>query len=317
MMKIYKTFDEQGLFREVSNIEKGCWINLVAPTEQEINTISEAVKISDEFIRYPLDQEERARIDYDDDNDLLLIVEDVPIDETPDDLDDEEFSTIPLGMIVVKDDFFITVCRRENKIIKDFEACKIKGVYTFKKTRFILQIMYRTATSYLSHLKLINRDTDRTVDKLQLSMRNEELIKLLALQKSLVYFTTSLKANEIVMEKILRGHIIKMYDEDEDILEDAIVENKQAIEMGTIYRDILSGTMDAYASVISNNLNIVMKFLAGITIIFAIPAAIAGLWGMNIAVPFENDPNAFWIVCGITGIITLVAYIIMRKKDMM
>lgn len=315
MMKIYKTFDEQGLFREVSNIEKGCWINLVAPTEQEINTISQAVKISDEFIRYPLDQEERARIDMDDD--LILIVEDVPIDETPNDLDDEAFSTIPLGMIVVRDDFFITVCSRENQIIKDFEACKIKNVFTFKKTRFILQIMYRTATSYLSHLKLINKETDKTVDKLQKSMRNEELIKLLALQKSLVYFTTSLKANEIVMEKILRGHVIKMYDEDEDILEDAIVENKQAIEMGTIYRDILSGTMDAYASVISNNLNIVMKFLAGITIIFAIPAAIAGIWGMNVDVPFASSPYGFWIVCGITAVITLIAYIIMKKKDMM
>ena len=315
MMKIYKTFDEQGLFREVSNIEKGCWINLVAPTEQEINTISQAVKISDEFIRYPLDQEERARIDTDDE--LILIVEDVPIDETPNDLDDEAFSTIPLGMIVVRDDFFITVCSRENQIIKDFEACKIKGVFTFKKTRFILQIMYRTATSYLSHLKLINKETDKTVDRLQKSMRNEELIKLLALQKSLVYFTTSLKANEIVMEKILRGHVIKMYDEDEDILEDAIVENKQAIEMGTIYRDILSGTMDAYASVISNNLNIVMKFLAGITIVFAIPAAIAGIWGMNVNVPFADNPYGFWIVCVITAVITLIAYFIMKKKDMM
>lgn len=315
MMKIYKTFDEQGLFREVSNIEKGCWINLVAPTEQEINTISQAVKISDEFIRYPLDQEERARIDTDDE--LILIVEDVPIDETPNDLDDEAFSTIPLGMIVVRDDFFITVCSRENQIIKDFEACKIKGVFTFKKTRFILQIMYRTATSYLSHLKLINKETDKTVDRLQKSMRNEELIKLLALQKSLVYFTTSLKANEIVMEKILRGHVIKMYDEDEDILEDAIVENKQAIEMGTIYRDILSGTMDAYASVISNNLNIVMKFLAGITIVFAIPAAIAGIWGMNVNVPFADSPYGFWIVCAITAVITLIAYFIMKKKDMM
>lgn len=315
MMKIYKTFDEQGLFREVSNIEKGCWINLVAPTEQEINTISQAVKISDEFIRYPLDQEERARIDIDDE--LILIVEDVPIDETPNDLDDEAFSTIPLGMIVVRDDFFITVCSRENQIIKDFEACKIKGVFTFKKTRFILQIMYRTATSYLSHLKLINKETDKTVDRLQKSMRNEELIKLLALQKSLVYFTTSLKANEIVMEKILRGHVIKMYDEDEDILEDAIVENKQAIEMGTIYRDILSGTMDAYASVISNNLNIVMKFLAGITIVFAIPAAIAGIWGMNVNVPFADSPYGFWIVCAITAVITLIAYFIMKKKDMM
>ena len=316
MMKIFKTVDEQGLFREISNIEKGCWINLVAPTLQEINTLCHSININDEFIRYPLDQEEKARIDIEDDQ--ILIIADIPIYEAPDNSSDEAFSTIPLGMLVVRDDYFITICTRENQIINEFVDCKIKSFYTYKKTRFILQILYRTATAYLAYLKSINRETDKTEDRLQKSMKNQELIKLLSLQKSLVYFTTSLKSNELVMEKLLRGHVIKMYDEDEDILEDAIVENKPAIEMGTIYRDILSGTMDAYASVISNNLNIVMKFLTSITIVLSIPAIIAGLWGMNVEnLPFSNSPIGFWIILALAILISLGSLAYMKKKDML
>lgn len=315
-MKIYKTVDEQGLFREVSHIEKGCWINLVAPTVQEINTLCHTIQISDEFIRYPLDQEEKARIDIEDDQ--ILIIEDIPIFEAPDNSSDEAFSTIPLGMLVIRDDYFITICSRENPIMREFIDCKIRNFYTYKKTRFILQILFRTATSYLTYLKSINRETDKTVDKLQKSMKNQELIKLLSLEKSLVYFTTSLKSNELVMEKILRGNVIKMYDEDEDILEDAIVENKQAIEMGSIYRDILSGTMDAYASVISNNVNIVMKFLASITIVLSIPTIITGLWGMNVtSIPFSESPFGFWIVLGLSIIISLLSLLYMKKKNML
>lgn len=315
-MKIYKTVDENGLFREISRIEKGCWINLVSPTLQEINTLCHSIKISDEFIRYPLDQEEKARIDIEDDQ--ILIIEDIPIYEAPDNSSDEAFSTIPLGMLVVRDDYFITICTRENPIIREFIDCKIRGFFTYKKTRFILQILYRTATYYLTYLKSINRETDKTEDNLQKTMRNEELIKLLSLQKSLVYFTTSLKSNEIVMEKLLRGNVIKMYDEDEDILEDAIVENKQAIEMGSIYRDILSGTMDAYASVISNNLNIVMKFLSAITIVLSVPTIIAGLWGMNVInLPFSDSPFGFWIIIGLAFVISIGSLFYMKKKDML
>lgn len=316
MMKIYKTVDEKGLFREISRIEKGCWINLVAPTTQEINTLCHAINITDDLIQYPLDQEEKARIDMDDDQ--ILIIADIPVFETPDNQSDEAFSTIPLGLLVVRDDYFITICSRESPILHEFIDCKIREFYTFKKTRFILQILYRTATSYLSFLKSINRETDKAEDRLQKSMKNVELFKLLALEKSLVYFTTSLKSNEIVMEKLLRGNIIKMYDEDQDILEDAIVENKQAIEMGTIYRDILSGTMDAYASVISNNLNIVMKFLASVTIVLSVPSIISGLWGMNVdTIPFSNTPNGFAIILVITILITLLLYFYMKKKDML
>ena len=219
---------------------------------------------------------------------------------------------------MVRDDYFITVSTVSLPIIKEFIDCKIKGFYTFKKTRFVLQFLYRVATYYLSYLKYINRETDKTEERLQKSMRNEELIKMLALEKSLVYFTTALKSNEIVMEKLMRSKVIKMYEEDEDILEDAIIENRQAIEMGTIYRDILSGTMDAYASVISNNLNIVMKLLASVTIVLSVPTIVSSLWGMNVGgLPFANNPFGFLFVFIIAALISIGAFAILKKKDML
>lgn len=313
MMKIYKTEDEKGAFKEVTKIEKGCWINIVVPTAQEINTICNSIGIREEFLKYPLDQEERARIDVEEDQTLILI--DIPIIEEE---KENRFSTMPLGMIVVRDDYFVTVCTKDTPILKEFIDCKVKGFYTFKKTRFILQILYKISTYYLTYLKFINRETDKAEYQLQKSMRNQELVKLLELEKSLVYFTTSLKSNEIVMEKLLRGKIIKMYEEDEDILEDAIIENKQAIEMGSIYRDILSNTMDAYASVISNNLNIVMKFLASVTIVLSLPTIVSSFWGMNvIKLPFASHPYGFLIVFGFSLIICIFTLIWLKKRDML
>ncbi len=314
MMKIYRTVDEQGFFREQTKLEKGCWINLINPTAQEINTLCNSIGVREEFIRYPLDQEEKARIDVEDDQTLIVI--DLPTVEKNDG-EIEGFTTIPIGMIVVRDDYFITVCTAESPILKEFIDCRVKGFFTFKKTRFILQILYKTAVYYLNYLKFINRETDKAENRLQKSMRNQELIRLLELEKSLVYFTTSLKSNEIVMEKLMRSKFIKMYEEDEDILEDAIIENRQAIEMGTIYRDILSGTMDAYASVISNNLNIVMKFLASVTIVISIPTIVSSIWGMNVAgLPFANDAFGFIKVMGIAFLTSLIAWIWLKKKDM-
>lgn len=314
MMKIYKTVDEQGLFRETTKLERGCWINLINPTTQEINTLVNSIGVMEDFLRYPLDQEERARIDIEDDQTLILI--DLPIAEK-DGNEITGYSTIPLGMIVLRDDYFITVCTQETQIINDFSECRVKNFFTFKKTRFVLQILLRNATSYLTCLKIINRETDRAEHRLQKTMRNKELIKLMELENSLVYFTTSLKSNEIVMEKLLRTKCIKMYEEDEDILEDAIVENRQAIEMGTIYRDILNGTMDAYASIISNNLNLVMKFLASVTIVMSIPTIIGGLWGMNVkGLPLADSPYGFWYVLGITAAISFISWFILKKKDM-
>jgi len=190
-------------------------------------------------------------------------------------------------------------------------------MYTYKKTRFLLQILYLNASYYLNDLKKINKEAENTVLALQQSMRNKELIQLLNLENSLVYITTSLKANELVMEKTARGKILKSYEEDDEILEDAIIENRQAIEMGKIYSDILSGTMDAYASIISNNLNVVMKLMTSITLVISIPTLIASIWGMNIGLPFSNSPYGFAIVIGASILLSVIAFIWLKKKDML
>lgn len=312
MLKIYYTDLETDKFEEIQEFKKGAWINLVNPSEQEINKVCTNLNIDAEFIKYPLDYEEQARVDIEDD--MTLFVIDVPIVEEID--KEKSYTTMPLGLIVVRDEFFITVSLKKNRIIESFEKGKIKGLYTYKKTRFILQILYLNASCYLDILKRINKEAENTVKILQKSMKNKELIQLLNLENSLVYITTSLKANELVMEKTLRGKIIKMYEEDEDILEDAIIENKQAIEMSKIYSDILGGTMDASASIISNNLNAVMKFLTSITIILSVPTLIASIWGMNVKLPFSDNPYGFFIVILISIVIAAIAFVWLKIKDM-
>lgn len=193
----------------------------------------------------------------------------------------------------------------------------MRNIITYKKSRFLLQILYSNASMYLNLLKKINKETEIAESILKNSMKNRALLKLLNLEKSLVYFTTSLKSNEVVMEKTMRGKIIKLYEEDEDILEDSIIENKQAIEMAKIYSDILNGTMDAYASIISNNLNRVMKFLTSITIILSIPTMIASFWGMNVPVPMQNNPYGFIILIGFSVIISVIATVWLNKRDML
>ena len=312
MIKIYNTDLKTGKTVEVEEMKKGCWINMVNPTEEEIKKVCQGVKIEEAFIRYPLDYEEQARIDQEDD--AVLFVIDVPTIEY--DKGNKTYTTMPLGMIVVRDDFFITVCLKDSKVIESFEAGIIKGMYTYKKTRFILQILYYNASHFLNLLKQLNKETEIAESVLQKSMRNKELLKLLSLEKGLVYFSTSLRSNEAVMERTLRGKIVKMYEEDEDILEDAIIENKQALEMSKVYRDILNGTMEAYSSIISNNLNSVMKYLTSVTIILSLPTMIGSFWGMNVKLPFAEDPLAFLILIGISIVISIIVAIFLRKKDM-
>lgn len=315
LLKIYNTNLETNELEEIKEFKKGVWINLVNPSENEIKRLCENLKIEEDFIRYSLDYEEKARIDQEEDDNTTLFIVDVPIIERKE--ESEVFTTMPLGMIVVRDDFFVTVSLRKNKIIETFEKAKIKNFQTYKKTRFIFQILYQNASYYLTYLKQINRETEIAEYILKNSMKNKELLKLLNLEKSLVYFTTSLKSNEIVMEKTLRGKIVKLYDEDEEILEDAITENRQAIEMAQIYSNILNGTMDAYASIISNNLNGVMKFLTSITIILAVPTMISSFWGMNVGLPLQNSPFGFAVMVVISILLTLGVSWWLKKKDML
>lgn len=315
MVKLYNTNMETYEFNEVKEYAKGCWINMVNPSEKEIEEVCKSVGIQDQFIRYALDFEEKARIDQEEDDDTILFVVDVPIIEKSENGD--TYTTMPLGMIFVRDDYFITVSLRKNKIIEDFEKRKIKNFQTFKKSRLLFQILYCNASYFLTYLKQINKETEVAEYVLKNSMRNKELLKMLSLEKSLVYFATSLKSNEIVMEKTLRGKIIKLYDEDEDILEDAITENRQAIEMAQIYNNILNGTMDAYASIISNNLNGVMKTLTSITIILAVPTMISSFWGMNVNLPLQNHPHGFFLMIILAILTTLGVTFWLSKKDML
>ena len=318
MLKIYNTDIETNEFRELKEFKKGSWINLVNPSENEIKKVCESVQIQEDFIRDALDFEEKARIDHEEDDKTILFVVDVPvIEKNKENEENEMFSTMPLGMIFVRDDFFITVSLRKNKIIESFEKRKIKNFQTYKKTRFIFQILYLNSSFYLSYLKQINKETEVAEYILKNSMRNKELLKMLTLEKGLVYFTTSLKSNELVMEKTLRGKIIKLYEEDEEILEDAITENRQAIEMAQIYNNILNGTMDAYASIISNNMNGVMKTLTSITIILAVPTMISSFWGMNVNLPLQNNPLGFIVMISISIILTLFVSWWLRRRNML
>lgn len=315
MFKIYNTDIETNRIEEIKEFKKGSWISLVNPSEVEIRKVCENVNIQEDFIRDALDYEEKARIDTEEDDGTILFVIDVPVIEKSE--ENDIYTTMPLGMIVVRDDFFITVSLKKNKVIEDFEKRKIKNFQTYKKTRFIFQIFYLNSSYFLNYLKQINKETEIAEYILKNSMKNKELLKLLSLEKGLVYFTTSLKSNEIVMEKTMRGKIIKLYDDDEDILEDAIIENRQAIEMSQIYSNILNGTMDAYASIISNNLNGVMKFLTSITIVLAIPTMISSFWGMNVNLPFQNSPIGFSIMIVIAIITTLAVTWWLKRRDML
>ena len=313
MLSIYNTDLKTNKFEKIKEFRPGSWINLVNPTAEEIETVCSNLKIEDEFIKYPLDYDEQARIDVEDD--MTLFVIDVPVIE--EDNEGKNYSTMPLGLIVVRDEYFISVALKKTRIIDAFEKGRVKGMFTYKKTRFLLQILYLNASYYLNDLKKINKEAENTVNDLKTTMKNQDLMKLLRLENSLVYITTSLKANEVVMEKTARGKVLKSYEEDDEILEDAIIENRQAIEMGKIYREVLNGTMDAYASIISNNLNVVMKFLASITIVLSLPTLIASIWGMNVPLPFATNPYGFVIVIGISALVSIIAFILLKKKDML
>lgn len=315
MFKMYNTNLETNITEETKEFIRGNWINMVSPSEEEIKEVCENIHIQEDFIRYALDSEEKARIDVEDDDNTILFIIDTPIMEI--ESGEKIYSTTPIGVIFVRDDYILTVSLNKNPILEDFSKKKMKNIITYKKSRMLLQLFYLNSEIFLNLLRKLNKETEIAENVLKNSMKNKALLKLLSLEKGLVYFTTSLKANEVVMEKTMRGNLIKLYDEDEDILEDAIIENKQAIEMAKIYRDILTGTMDAYASMISNNLNGVMKYLTSITIILAIPTMIASYWGMNVAVPMQNNPLGFVIIVLISILIGVVVSIWLKKKGML
>ena len=307
MLSYYKT--EDGRMARLAACEPGCWINCVAPTDDEIGGLIDRFGIEPDFFRAAMDEEESSHIDSEDDNTLVVI--DIPVVEKEG--NSIVYSTMPLGLILTEKNV-ITVSIRDNAVVDEFAAGQVKGVRTNLKTRFLLHIMLRVASRYLLYLKQIDKISNLLEGELRESMKNSELMKLLDIEKSLVYFSSSLKGNEITLEKIMRGRVIKLYDEDQDLLEDVLIEVKQAIEMSNIYLNILSGTMDAFASVISNNLNIVMKALTSITLLVSVPPVIAGLYGMNVTgIPFAN----FWFPVALSAFCIAGAYWLLHKKKML
>lgn len=306
MVNFYKTVGN--VINPIEQIEDDCWINLINPTDEEIAFVVEALSLDTGLVRAALDEEETSRIDTEDNQTLIVI--DIPYCYKHDNL--VTYETVPLGIIITGKNI-VTVCLKETAILRDFAEAKVKNVHTNLKTRFILQLLYRIATHYLVYLRQIDKISNYIEKQLHISMKNKELIQLLDLEKSLVFFSTSLKANEVTLEKVLRGRHIKLYEEDQDLLEDVLIEVKQAIEMSTIYSNILSGTMDAFASVISNNLNIVMKTLTSVTILMAIPTMIASFYGMNVdGMPIPH----FWFVVTISLAVTGFAGLFLYKKKM-
>ncbi|MED4345108.1 magnesium transporter CorA family protein [Heyndrickxia coagulans] len=310
MLNMYLT-DENGKLKETEALSKGCWVNLVNPTEEEINQVVQQTNIPADFIKDPLDVDERSRIEKEDDD--ILIIVGLPV-KVKDDVDSALYDTIPLGIIVTPF-YFITVCLQDNPIIGKFIHRRVRGFYTYMKTRFTLQILYEVASYYLNYLKYIDRRSSLIERELHESMRNEELFELLSLEKTLVYFTTSLKANKIVMEKMTRQHFLKVYEDDMDLLDDVMIEVKQAIEMCEVHSNILSGMMDAYASVISNNVNGVMKFLTTVTIILSLPTMVSSFFGMNLhGLPWQSSPHGFWLAFLASLVLSSVTAIIFWKK---
>ncbi|MBD5092627.1 MAG: magnesium transporter CorA family protein [Clostridiales bacterium] len=286
------------------------WIHMSNPTDKEIEWVSLATSIPEEYLKAALDSEERAYIEKEDS--ILMSVTDIPITEEDD--DKYTYATLPFGCIFT-DKTLVTVCLNETSIIYDLIAGRyVRDFNVHKRTRFFLQLQYVISKKYLQYLKQIDRASQRVQGILEKSMRNEELIEMLSLEKSLVYFSTSLRSNNAVLDKVPR--LIKFYEEDEDLWEDVLIEIRQAIEMSNIYRDILNSTMDSYSSIISNNLNKVMKTLTILTLIVDVPAMIGALWGMNTGVPFEGQWWGFWIVVGINVVVCIVMLIILAKKNM-
>lgn len=299
----------------IATAEKGSWINVVNPDSDDLQIISMVTEIPTDVLKMALDTEERSRVEIEDD--YVFVVINIPII-----LETDSYDTLPLGVFITPD-FIVTVCLQETDVMKAFTQNKYPLFYTFKKTRFLFQILFRTATLFLRYLQQINHRTDDIESILRHSMRNREFFMLLELQKSLTFFASALRGNGAVMEKLLRlrrnqslHHLLKLYEEDEDLLEDVIIENKQAIEMVEMYSNILMNMSDTFASIISNNLNIVMKFLASITIILSVPTTIFSLWGVNVPLPFQENEWGFFLVITIAMICSAVAVALLWMKKL-
>lgn len=305
MIRFYKT--NNNFVTSIDKIEPGCWVSVVEPTEQEINLLIDDYGLDSGFVKSSLDEEESSRVELEDDQTLIIVDSPSVEKQTQETI---QYSTTPMG-IIIKDAVVFTISLKENVVLSEFASGLIKNVKTQLKTQFILMVLFRIATRYLQCLKQIDKISNSMEKQLHKSMKNKELIQILALEKSLVYFSTSLKANAATLEKINRGRVIKIYEDDQDLIEDVIIEVKQAVDMSGIYSSILKGMMDAYGSIISNNVNFVMKRLTIVTILMEIPNIISGMYGMNVkGLPIGQA----WFPFSISLIVTFVTAIVLIKS---
>lgn len=304
MLEIFRTTSDNKL-EMVNDIQNGCWVNVIDPTTDEIERLS-CHNIPVDFITDPLDVDERPRVEREDDGTVFVLLR-IPyfVGENV----DIPYSTIALG-IIMTDSFVMTVCRRKNDLIEGMKTSKLRRFSTAKRNRFLLYILLNAASRFLGFLREIDHTVDRLEDQLEISLNNRDLLELVKYQKSLVYFSTALRTNELMMERLHRSNMFALYPDDEDLLEDVITEIKQAREMVSISLDILSSLTDSFATIISNNLNNVMKVLTSVTIVLSIPTIVTGFFGMNVALPFVNFGFAYWIIIGIclglAGVTTLL-----------
>lgn len=308
MMTILKSTD-LGL-QPMESLADGVWVNLVNPTHADLHEIAREFDIPIDFLTSPLDIHELARTEREGHNTLMVVRVPYYQGETS----DIPYNTIPLG-IIINERVIVTVCREDTPVIVDLSGGRIRGLVTTKRNRFVLRLFLAIAAQYLAYLRKINETVDGLEDRLQKSLRNKELLELLKYQKSLTYFTTALKSNDLMMSRLQKSRLFSRYEEDEDLLEDALTEINQAIAMTQISSDILTQMSDTFASIISNNLNVVMKFMAAITIILALPTLVSSIFGMNVELPFQTHDFGFEIAMGASVLLTGATLFVFWKKD--
>ena len=313
MMKIYRTQDKQ--LTRATDFTEGVWVCMTAPTQEEVREVAATLDIEQADLQAALDPEESARIALEDGYTVILV--DIPV--KPAGQGEGIYTTVPLGILLTQD-LIITVCSVETAVLGDFAACRVRGFSTRKKMRFVYQILYRAATLYQQELRLIDRRRQSIEKNLAGALRDSDLMELHGLESSLVYFATSLRTNLTVLDRLTRYKRLEQYPDDRELLDDVIVEIRQAIEMTGIYRDDIKGTRELFSSILDNRLNNAMKYLTSITLIMAVPTVISGLYGMNVnldGMPFANSFWGFTIVCGIIVAVCLVSAWILHKKHML
>lgn len=309
MIRFYKTIE--GKIHALPQPEPGCWISVYEPTSEEFEILTVEYGLDVGFVRSSLDEEESSRVEREDNQTLIIV--DTAVAEKQEQSDTLLFYTVPLGIITTPD-YVFTISLRQNQIMTNIAEGAVPNVYTQMKTRFILQILMRISAGFVTYLKQIDKISYSMERQLSGAMKNHELVQLMDLEKSLVYFSTSLKANLNTIEKIQRGRVVKLYEDDQDLMDDVSIELKQAIEMASIYSGILAVLMDAFSYVIANNQNAVMSRLTVITVIMSIPTMIFSFYGMNTAglpIPTTWFPTAI-AVCATA----VVAFMLLRhRKD--